>query len=880
MSIPSLSVPLGEWVLLTHPRYASLGLVLQCTTIALFLLIPCFLLVWLYVSELRLVKSVTAVTLLTFRLVVVFLLWTIVMWQPSFTKTESEERPTRVLVAVDHSESMDLTDAQRSSLEKLRIAQSLELYPETKLPVDSLLDEWIRHYEKSKQAPNWPPSLEGRQQKQLHDQILKQMDLSTRRDLALKVLEGQATPLIEQLTRKHEVEIIGFDNASWTLPTKKIEEAKRPKKISVGRSTDLRHPLRYALENPSGEADLLGIVLLSDGQHNQAPRTNTEPALLKQTDNLGRQNVPIFPVLVAPKEGPKDVSVVAVVVPPNDVPKGTEAQVTAKVLVSGMVRQEVIVELLHEKKVLVTKKKVVSPKSPQTNIYDIPLSAKIPKSGRQKITVRVRLKDKTVTEVSKANNTAHAFLRVAKDRARVLLVESDARWEYHYLASALERDKTIEPDSVLFVQPRIKAVSEAELKKIDHPALQFPPWTVKEAPDPILDYECIVLGDVSPEVLSVDDRKRIAAYVGDHGGTLVVIPGKRWMPLEFVKTPDDPLAKLFPMEKMREVRSKKGFRLTKTIDGGARPFLRLHPKDDVNARRWASLRPHYWAVIGEAKPGAKTLGYARPSELGLNTNAEKTSEETAREHSVLVLQNYGFGRVLYLGVDSTWRWRFRVGDLYHHTFWGQVIRWAAAGKLLPSGNKYVRYGSQQPVYTKGEDVEIVARLSSLVEKLPESVRANIYNKNDPKKLVDSIILKQKPNTRFFEGKKGINTGNYHIEIDIPGYTDELKRLKLAKTSPTDQDNTFVVLSPPDTEKARLDGNTELLESLAKTTGGETITLSETERVLSLLENRMSPRQKRVERKLWRDGVLTWYVLGVFLVFVTMEWIVRKSAGLP
>ena len=49
-----------------------------------------------------------------------------------------------------------------------------------------------------------------------------------------------------------------------------------------------------------------------------------------------------------------------------------------------------------------------------------------------------------------------------------------------------------------------------------------------------------------------------------------------------------------------------------------------------------------------------------------------------RSASLMARQNYGFGRVIYLGIDSTWRWRFKRGSVYEHRFWSQVIRWAAS----------------------------------------------------------------------------------------------------------------------------------------------------------------------------------------------------------
>ena len=71
------------------------------------------------------------------------------------------------------------------------------------------------------------------------------------------------------------------------------------------------------------------------------------------------------------------------------------------------------------------------------------------------------------------------------------------------------------------------------------------------------------------------------------------------------------------------------------------------------------------SLAGRAKPGATVLATAG-------------GDDSA---AVIAAQPYGLGKVLWVGTDGTWRWRHRVGDAYHHRFWGQVVRWAASGKL-------------------------------------------------------------------------------------------------------------------------------------------------------------------------------------------------------
>src|SRR5689334_22135154 len=86
----------------------------------------------------------------------------------------------------------------------------------------------------------------------------------------------------------------------------------------------------------------------------------------------------------------------------------------------------------------------------------------------------------------------------------------------------------MQPQSVVFQQPRLGRVPEDELKKAGYAWRSLP-----SEPDALSAYDCIILGDVTPEQLPLADRVRLEKYVGDRGGTLVVLAGKRAMPLGF-----------------------------------------------------------------------------------------------------------------------------------------------------------------------------------------------------------------------------------------------------------------------------------------------------------------------------------------------------------
>src|SRR5437016_5896573 len=99
----------------------------QAAVLLLLALVPVALVFWLYHYELKLVSRWTARSLVTLRLIVIALLWFLVCLQPTLARAPSTDLPGRVIVAVDLSDSMSVTDPQRLPVEKLRLARTLKL---------------------------------------------------------------------------------------------------------------------------------------------------------------------------------------------------------------------------------------------------------------------------------------------------------------------------------------------------------------------------------------------------------------------------------------------------------------------------------------------------------------------------------------------------------------------------------------------------------------------------------------------------------------------------------------------------------------------------------------------------------------------------------
>ena len=96
--------------------------------------------------------------------------------------------------------------------------------------------------------------------------------------------------------------------------------------------------------------------------------------------------------------------------------------------------------------------------------YPVKFSTRLTKEGTQRLTVRV----KPVPGAGFAgNNERSALVKVVQDFCEVMLIDGEARWDYHYLAAALARDPMVKKlDRVVFDQPRLNAMTRQMLAEL------------------------------------------------------------------------------------------------------------------------------------------------------------------------------------------------------------------------------------------------------------------------------------------------------------------------------------------------------------------------------------------------------------------------------
>jgi hypothetical protein len=468
------------------------------------------------------------------------------------------------------------------------------------------------------------------------------------------------------------------------------------------------------------------------------------------------------------------------------------------------------------------------------------------------------------------NDRRTSVVQVADDKARVLIVEGEARWEFRYLRNALTRDPRVAVEAVVFHQPKTGLGADATFVYGT-----APPAVESGKADLLGAFDAVVVGDLDPADAPGEFWARIDAYVSERGGTLILLPGPRFaaalagnagvrklLPvLDPAPVPVDPSGSI-----PNEPALPPGVVLAPTdaalADGSAWPMLSLASEPAENRRRWSALPGLPWVLSGRIKPGATALATA--------------GGDPARPS--IATQSYGLGKVLWVGTDGTWRWRLRVGDAIHHRFWGQVARWAAAGKLV-AGNGLVRFGPGAPRVAEGESVRLQARIADGVPGVrPDLLIAARVFKAGPDPGEAAAVVPLRPvagRPRTFEGvAPALPQGAYVARLDAPSMADALGLNPKPPATPPEA--TLEVAARDTSERVELAASREAVERLASATGGQVVADHDAGRLPGLLRARTRDVVRVEEVPLWdQPGALV-----LFVTILTVEWVARKRAGLP
>ena len=272
-------------------------------------------------------------------------------------------------------------------------------------------------------------------------------------------------------------------------------------------------------------------------------------------------------------------------------------------------------------------------------------------------------------DLIEANNEREFEISVVDEPMRVLYVDGYPRWEQRYLRNLLIRESSV-VSTTLLLAPDRRYIQEGDVE-VD---------TIPDSPERWADYDAVILGDVRPEVFTLEQLAMLRDHVAERGAGLIWIAGPGATPGLWWGTP---LSNLLPMtpggESSRalpepsvafptEARRLGVLRLT---NDPASPWLDAISSPETG---WSILRWVQMVDPARLKPASEVLAQAE----------ELYSYD---RFPLVVSMRYGAGRSTYVATDEIWRWRYGRGEALFERFWIQLLRMTARESLARAGRR-------------------------------------------------------------------------------------------------------------------------------------------------------------------------------------------------
>lgn len=593
-----------------------------------------------------------------------------------------------------------------------------------------------------------------------------------------------------------------------------------------GHGTDLHEPLAQA---PEKFKNLLGVVLISDGDWNEGPPP------VQAASRLRLKGVPVFAVPVGSPNRLPDLELLSLDAPTfgiagksvripfaieSSLPRETTMTVSLKTSDGDEVTKEIRIAAMGRTSEWVIWK-------PKTT-GDFTLTLDVPKHS-----------DETLID----NNKLTAPIVIREEKLKVLVVESYPRWEYRYLRNALSRDPGVEVSCLLF-HPGLSKVGGGNKDYIK----QFPSGL-----DELSKFDVVFLGDVGLEGGQLTEKQcRLLKGLVEHQASgLVFMPGMQGRQFSLLDTELEDLNPVLLDEGQPSgwgSRTPGHFELTEL---GRRSLLtKLADTTDDNMEVWEDLPGFQWyAPVVRAKSGSEVLA---------------VHKDITNEHGrlpLLVTRTFGAGKVLFMGTDGAWRWRKGVEDKYHYRFWGQVVRWMAYQRNMAKGETMrLYYSPDQPQMR-----QTLALHANVMERSGEPLA-----KGDVTARIVAPSGKAEA-VRFISA--GDEWGVFHSRFTAEEPGKHEVTLLCKQTNSTLETSFFV--QGVAAERVGKAARPEVLEEIARVTRGKVLEPAKLGAIVQLLANLPEPLPSIRRVQLWSHPVYA----GLLVLLLGVFWVGRKVIGL-
>lgn len=648
----------------------------------------------------------------------------------------------------------------------------------------------------------------------------------------------KAQPLLQELSQSMEVKVYGYE--AEVHPVELAGPSLLLPAAPEGPQTDIGTSLHAVLQRELGKR-LAGVVLLGDGVQTAFRPSVEIPEAGRELARLG------YPLYAVPFGLPTDAVQTRDVAVENLPDQYTvfvknELPVTATIAIRGCTNQPIPVSLVVEKPG--GEKETIGPvnavASQQQDQVAVELRYVPEQPGNYKLSVQAA---EQPGELVTSNNRLSAFLRVLEGGLKILYLEGELREEQLFLRRVLEASPDMELD-FLWIDSRRRDTWPIDL--------------AGRLRDP--QYDVFLLGDVDAAALGKDQLQSLAEAVSLGKGLALLGGYHSFGPGGYR---DTPLADVMPitMDRLERQDYDEPIRQDLQLPGPLRMQpVRDHPLvslglDGDNAAAWKRLPP----LAGANKfQGVKDAA-------GVQVIAESDGGQP-----LLVVGEYGRGRVAAMAGDSTYRWAMQGFDGAHRRFWRQVILWLvgredreqdqvwvklAQRRFQPDARVTFTAGVNSPTGEPVVGVELSCELT-----LPDGSRRQVAATRDGTQWLGSVETVTAP-------------GDYAVEVTATRDGKVAGRGR-GEFLVFDRD---VELSTPAADHDQL----ARLAAMTEPFGGRMVAPEQVPALLETIRDRPPEMEIEVQTK-WQPadtGRDAWSLLLLFVALLTAEWVLRKKWGL-
>jgi hypothetical protein len=292
---------------------------------------------------------------------------------------------------------------------------------------------------------------------------------------------------------------------------------------------------------------------------------------------------------------------------------------------------------------------------------------------------------------------------------------------------------------------------------------------------------------------------------------------------------------------------------TLTDEGQRTQMLMLADTPEESLDIWQKLPGLHWFYpIKKLRPAAVPLV--------VNPRAKMGDEPIP----VMATHFYGKGQVVFMGSDETWRWRWNYQDKLFVRLWGQMIYQLGLPSLLGDNARRVQVALERSQATLGSKGRAFVRLLNKdhTPRTDPQVEATLDypDAHDAKDRTRKVTL-------YPLGKDRPGEYSALLVHDRPG------RYELKVNNPEPYTYSFRVELPPHHELEDAGMAEKALREMAQASGGRFYREEDVHRMPDDITTRTVTFRDRADVMLYPLG------LGLFVLLITGEWLLRKFANL-